>query len=596
MYAEGIQMCDVIRRNLALLTLLGALVGAVLGALLLRDRVTHSSALSRDEFLREIKMGANMPVIAASRDLNRRFAEVVRGDDSQSTLDTKDQAEVFIPDKYSMAAISCTTGEPEFSRMINTHGRTWFRGTVSQVVTQTIGPNVVGAVVIEGSLYRCRNGDSKVDIEASGIKVKLPLQEVGPGMIAVRKSTSVTAYPAAIADLFVAFLLMIFVPTLTLSVVKAIVDAAQSPGGSGRPFRYSVMYFAVTTLLAGLIGATAGYFCYASQSKRTDLGDIAARSLGSKAETLDYEAHPVLTQLVGIVPTNPLSALSSPEGNRGLQVAFTAILIGILLALMGPEHRDRVAQLLKHVLALIVKDTDLNWRALSDWADLLTPLGVFFVSMNFFATVNYDFMREMGYVVLSILTALAFHALVLLIWTIAKRDWRNWFSSGLVPGIPGLLTAMATSSSYAALPGIARVPLLARDSSRRGVFDLCTTINKNGTTIYIATVASYVLFCQLHNSASSIALLVLLSSLASVATAGLPFAAIFGLRIVLMAAGSPGSLAWAIFPIDPLVDRFVTVLNVFSNLAACSDRKHNAVSIVLEPVQPAPTGGAAAEA
>src|SRR5260370_3080239 len=152
------------------------------------------------------------------------------------------------------------------------------------------------------------------------------------------------------------------------------------------------------------------------------------------------------------------------------------------------------------------------------------------------------------------------HAIFLVVWILRWRNWRDWFRNGFFRGIPGLLTALATSSSYAALPGITAVPLLGGQSSRRGIFDFCTTINKNGTTIYIATVASYVLFDHLRGGVNSFALVVLfLSGLASIATAGLPFAAVFGLRMVLLASGSPGGLAWAILPIDPLVHRFVTV-------------------------------------
>jgi len=43
----------------------------------------------------------------------------------------------------------------------------------------------------------------------------------------------------------------------------------------------------------------------------------------------------------------------------------------------------------------------------------------------------------------------------------------------------------------------------------------------------------------------------LLSGLASVATAGLPFAAVFGLRMVFLASGSAGGLAWVIMPVAP---------------------------------------------
>src|SRR3982074_1553358 len=60
-YREELPMCEVIRRNVALLTLLGVLVGAAVGSLLLRDRVSHSAySLTREELLREIKIGSNM--------------------------------------------------------------------------------------------------------------------------------------------------------------------------------------------------------------------------------------------------------------------------------------------------------------------------------------------------------------------------------------------------------------------------------------------------------------------------------------------------------------------------------------------------------
>src|SRR5258708_31827155 len=249
-------------------------------------------------------------------------------------------------------------------------------------------------------------------------------------------------------------------------------------------------------------------------------------------------------------------------------------MIGILLAVISPEQRSRASQSLKNALAVIVKDTDLKWQALSDWADTLTPLGVFFIAITFCGSVSFDFILQMGTVILCIFGALLLQAGLLAIWIMTRREWREWLHKGLVPGIPGLVTALATSSSYAALPGIAGVELLAKDSSRRGVFDFCTTINKNGTTIYIATMAAYILFDRVQGTMHALVLVVLLlSGLASVATAGLPFAAVFGLGMVLLASGSAGGLAWVIILLDPLVDRFVTVLNVFANLAACSRPK-----------------------
>ena len=367
---------------------------------------------------------------------------------------------------------------------------------------------------------------------------------------------------------------MIFVPTLTLSVIKAIVDSAQTVSGTGKLFRYSLLYFALSTTLASIIGIFAGYFCYRTGMSGSNLTQIAAATLSANITPAEYDPHPILTQLANVVPLNPLGALTNPDGNKGLQVAFTAILIGVLLAVIGPERQKRVSGFLKHALALIVRDNDLKWESLSDWADLFTPFGVFFVSLTFCATLSFDFLAQILNVVLIILAALAVHAAVLLIWIFSKRDWHSWFKDGLIPGATGLMTALATSSSYAALPAITAVPLLSKDSGRRGVFDISTTLNKNGTTIYIATFAAYILFDKLEGAMHPLVIVVLLlSSLASVATAGLPFAAVFGLRMVLLATSLPAGLAWVIVPIDPLVDRFVTVVNVFSNLVASSGAK-----------------------
>jgi Na+/H+-dicarboxylate symporter len=540
-----------------------------------RWRLSHSAKSSTvEELLREIEMGNSMPVIAASQAITKQFGGPSPNLSEPILLGATDQAEVFIPDSYAAAAFVCETSDPEFLRVLGSYGKIWFRGVVSGTVRsiKTGSGELLGDVMIEGSIYRCRGMETV--IAASGVRLTLPLREVGQGAVPVRMSNGWVAYPAAIADLFISFLLMVFIPTLTLSIIKAVLDSAQSDHGMAALFGYSFRYFVATTLLAGAIGTAAGYISYVIKPVGTDLRDIASVSVGNQVAVAEYEPHPILSQLIGIVPTNPLGALSNPDGNKGLQVAFLAVLVGILLSVMGEERRKRASQWLKNSLALIVKDSDLKWRALSDWADLLTPVGVFFISIKFGATVSSEFFSEMLMLILAIFAALALHGALLLVWTLVRRNWGEWFRLGLVPSIPGLLTALATSSSYAALPGIAAVPLLAENGSRRGVFDFCTTINKNGTALYIATVASYVLFYRMHGVVNSQVLVVLLlSGLASVATAGLPFAAVFGLRMVLLASNSPGALAWAILPIDPLVDRFVTVLNVFANLAACSQAK-----------------------
>lgn len=567
-------MRETIHRNLALFALVAALLGAAVSTLF-REKVKHDDEpLAEQELLRVLELGSNVPAIAVSHDLTRRFRAGRIAPSANIKLDQRDEARLFIPDKYAVAAVNCDTRDPKFSQFNSDFLGVWFRGTMSGPPRTVHLPAhaVAGTVSFEGNVYRCEKG--RIQVASTGVIVVLPLEQVGPGGISVLESRAWVTYPAAIGDMFTTFLLMIYIPTLTLSIVKAIVDSAQSERGSSGLFHYSFRFFACSTLVAGLIGSIAGYVCYKVQPDYTNLREIAAVSIGEKSSLAEFDAHPILSQFMNIIPINPLGALSNPDANKGLQVAFIAVVVGILLSVIGPTQRQRISQILKGCLALIIKDTDLKWSAISDWADLFTQVGIFFISLAFCATVSYDFIRQMGNLVLCILGAVLIHAILITFWIVISRDARGWFSDGLRPGIPGLVTALATSSSYAALPGIVGVDLLAKDSARRGIFDFCTTINKNGTTIYIATVATYVLFNQLGGLVTPmIGVVLLLSGLASVATAGLPLAAVFGLRMVLTASGAPGALAWVIVPLDPLIDRFVTVLNVFANLAACCKPK-----------------------
>ncbi|MGA8027391.1 MAG: cation:dicarboxylase symporter family transporter [Bryobacteraceae bacterium] len=376
---------------------------------------------------------------------------------------------------------------------------------------------------------------------------------------------------------------MVFVPTLALSVVKSVVDSSLTIGARALLAR-SFKYLLLTGLVAVVIGVSTGYISQLHASK-LDLEQLASLSLSEKLPEADYDPHPLLTQLGSMIPTNPFGALSNPDGNKGLQVSFLAIVAGLLLALVDAPSRARVSGLLKRALALIVKDSDLGGKALSEWADLLSPVGVFFVSIEFAATIPVAALHDVGWLIAAILGGLFVYVAAITCWLVLRRDWRCWRREALVPGISGLLTAFASSSSYAALPQITSVPLLSNHNVRRGVFDLNTTLNKCGTTLYISAVASFILFHR-QLSGSSVLIVFLFSLLASIATAGLPFAAVFGLRMLLLAMGLPGSLAWVILPIDPLVDRFVTVVNVYSNLAACSSaRVPSRAAVELSPLR-----------
>lgn len=119
-----------------------------------------------------------------------------------------------------------------------------------------------------------------------------------------------------------------------------------------------------------------------------------------------------MTQLGKIIPTNPLGALTDPTGNNGLQVAFMAVIVGMVLAALSLERRERIADYLKSALALVISDRDLKWRALSDYADWFAPVGVFFFTMTAFSTANFNLLHDLADLAVVIAIALGLHIAV----------------------------------------------------------------------------------------------------------------------------------------------------------------------------------------
>lgn len=377
-----------------------------------------------------------------------------------------------------------------------------------------------------------------------------------------------------VGNMFITFLLMLFIPTLALGLVRSVLDSA----GAVRRFRPAFTFFFLSSCAAAAIGVIGGLIFgqLAHEELNKDRLQNLAQGFGGHAEALVYDPHPLLTQLGRIVPANPLGALSDPNGNSGLQIAFIAVVLGAVLASLADDTRRQISESLRRTLAIFVKDQELGSRAISDYAEWFGPIGVFFLALSTGAKADMSELQDLGWFVGLLLISLLFLVILLFIWLRFFRDWNDWFNQGLKRALEALMTAFGTSSSYSALPLMNALPLVTGDSIKRGALDFGITLNKPGTALYVGAAAGLLLFHFGATSVSSIVLTILLSVLASIACAGLPFAAIFALRMVLVTSSVEGGLAWLILPINPIVDRFVTVVNVFANLAACSSPKKGA--------------------
>jgi DAACS family dicarboxylate/amino acid:cation (Na+ or H+) symporter len=135
-----------------------------------------------------------------------------------------------------------------------------------------------------------------------------------------------------------------------------------------------------------------------------------------------------------------------------------------------------------------------------------------------------------------------------------------------------MITAFSTSSSNATLP-------LALTTTERNlgvpreianfVLTLGSTANQNGTALFEGvTVLFLAQFYGVDLSLQSQLMVVLMSILAGVGTAGVPGGSLPMVVIVLQSIGVPGAAIGIIFGVDRLLDMCRTVLNVTGDITA----------------------------
>jgi dicarboxylate/amino acid:cation (Na+ or H+) symporter, DAACS family len=562
-------MFETIRKYLPNITIYSLFAGLLIG-ILLQDK-TSVHTITEPEFLREIERGSHMSIIVTSSDLPSYIADAtaIRKAVTENEPLVLRTSSIEIPDSYAASIFDCARNKdlPWFSGQLVAKSE-GFIGRGSQLPLAGDG-HLAAQFRASGSLYSCEPGTHHKMLLASGISISAPIHP--PELLQVTRVSAWASYSSFVAGLYLTFLIMLFIPTLAISLLQAIIETARSAS----KFRAAFVYFAISTLLGACVGTLTAvvYHKFIAFNTSSAELEILGRSLGGATIGAEYDPHPVLTQLGKIIPTNPLGALTDPTGNNGLQVAFMALVLGMVLAALGQERRERISSYLKSALALVISDRDLKWRALSDYADWLAPVGVFFFTVTAFSTANFSLLHDLAHLAIVIAVALAVHVAITIAWLAIFRDLRGWVRDALRPGSPGLVTAFATASSYAALPAVDAVPLLESDAAKKAIVNLGTTLNKAGTSVYLSASATFIFLQYPGLSWQRLVGIVVTSALAGVVIAGLPFAAIVGLRMTLIAVNLPGELAWLILPIDPVSDRLVTPVNVFSNLASCSDPK-----------------------
>jgi Na+/H+-dicarboxylate symporter len=355
-------------------------------------------------------------------------------------------------------------------------------------------------------------------------------------------------YISVAGTLFLRALRMVIVPLIVSSIISGVTSIG-SPGNFGRLSIKTLGYYVLTSLLAILTGLfLVNIF---KPGSGADLGFEAV------PEGLEENVSRLGETLLGIIPTNPISAMANGEM---LPTIFFSLIFGFFITQVQKPYKDHLTRFFNSIFEVMMKLTHLVIR--------FAPIGVFALVAQQVARTGVEVFIPLAGYTLTVVGALIIHFLITLPLLL-------FFIGSIHPGAhfkamsAALLTAFSTQSSSATLP-------LTMDSVENNagasnkvssfVLPLGATINMDGTALYECVAAMFI--AQVYGIELSFIqqfAIVITALLASIGAAGIPMAGFVMIAIILNTVGLPLEGLGLILAVDRPLDMMRTATNVWSD-------------------------------
>jgi len=364
-------------------------------------------------------------------------------------------------------------------------------------------------------------------------------------------------------EIFLRLLKMMVVPLVMASVMSGIIGLGDVRR-LGRPGGFAVVYYLTTTVMAVLVGL---FMVNLIDPGVGTVDPEALEALAEKGRSMIPEREEatigtILEGLVLMLFTDNLFR-AAVEANLLPLIVFSIIFAGMLTT-MG----ERV----QAITAMIVQIND----ALLSFIMLLmklAPVGIFCLVTARFGEAQAqgafaEMVSQTGWYVLTVLAGLGFHAFITLPLILSLFTRRNPFRFMLQMS-QAVLTAFSTASSSATLPITMECAVERGKVSKQSVefvVPLGATINMDGTALYEAVAAIFIAqVIGIDLTFTQQLMVAVTATLAAIGAAGIPEAGLVTMLIVLNTVGLPVEYVSLILPVDWLLDRFRTAVNVFGD-------------------------------
>ena len=387
-----------------------------------------------------------------------------------------------------------------------------------------------------------------------GVVLGLVAREMGPAGIdadGVPDPNWLTETLTTVGSIFVTLLRAIVPPLVFLAIVASIANLREVTGAARLAWK-TLMWFAITALIAVVIGIVLGLVL--QPGANTSVSPDAASAPGSTGSWIDF--------LTGLVPANflGLAASAAADGSVSLsfnvlQILVVAIAFGIAALKIG-EAAEPFLVFVRSALTIVQK---VLW-----WVILLAPIATVGLLGKAVATYGWDALGSLGTFAAAIYLGLAL-VLFVVYPVLLKTNGlsiRQFFSGAW----PAIQLGFVSRSSIGTMPltqSVTERNLGVPRSYASFAVPLGATTKMDGcASIYPAISAIFVAqFFGLDLSITDYVLIAFVAVIGSAATAGVTGAVVM-LTLTLSTLGLPLEGVGLLLAIDPILDMGRTATNV----------------------------------
>ena len=372
----------------------------------------------------------------------------------------------------------------------------------------------------------------------------------------------VTEVFALIGALFLRLIFMVVIPLLVSALMLGVFELGKGRG-LGKVAGKSILFTVTLSAIAVVIAITLTGVLKPGVGLEFDKAALATnQSVIQIQDNVSSVAGKVWYQyIVDLIPQNPVDSAARAFSGEIIALMFFALIFGYAMSLVIKEDDSPLIKILETIF-----DTSLK---VIDFAMKLAPFGIFGIVFNTAYKLGGGFLQNLAFYAMIVILGLLIQQFVVygsFLKIFGKvSPWAYFKSCKEV-----YLYAFSTASSNATLPvalETAEKKLNIPPQIAKFVLTIGASANQNGTALFEGITVLFL--AQVYGVDLSIGqqvLVVLMSILAGVGTAGIPGGSLPLIVVLLTQVGIPAEGIGLILGVDRLLDMCRTTLNVSGDL------------------------------